>query len=159
MAVLICKCIKNAKFHYIWKKVFKAFDQDSDGCISEREWIEGLSIFLRGTFKEKINCNAFCVYDLNGDGYYLQRRNVPVSQKYCQQGISQNEDDQDENVKELVDQTLKKLDKDHDNRVSQQDYEDAVKDDPLLLECFGPCLPTREFLALAFSIKLQPELE
>ena len=36
--------------------VFKAFDTDNDGAISMKEWIFGLSIFLRGTLQEKIEC-------------------------------------------------------------------------------------------------------
>jgi Ca2+-binding EF-hand superfamily protein len=37
-------------------RVFKAFDKDNDSYINMSEWIEGLSIFLRGTIEEKIRC-------------------------------------------------------------------------------------------------------
>jgi len=33
-------------------------------------------------------------------------------------------------------------DLDHDGRLSYQDYSEAVKSEPLLLEAFGPCLPS-----------------
>lgn len=36
--------------------VFKAFDRDNDSYISMGEWVEGLSIFLRGSNDEKIRC-------------------------------------------------------------------------------------------------------
>ena len=36
--------------------VFKALDKDTDGALSPEEWIKGLSIFLRGTLEEKIEC-------------------------------------------------------------------------------------------------------
>jgi len=36
--------------------VFRAFDRDSDSNINMLEWVEGLSIFLRGTLEEKIEC-------------------------------------------------------------------------------------------------------
>lgn len=36
--------------------VFRTFDKDSDGLISVKEWIEGLSVLLRGTLDEKIKC-------------------------------------------------------------------------------------------------------
>lgn len=39
-----------------WNKVFKAFDRDNDSYINMQEWVEGLSIFLRGTQEEKIRC-------------------------------------------------------------------------------------------------------
>ncbi len=70
-------------------RVFRAFDRDNDSFLSMSEWVESLSIFLRGTQEEKIKCaffmldcfssnkfrnlflflDAFTVYDLNGDGY------------------------------------------------------------------------------------------
>ncbi len=36
--------------------VFRAFDKDNDSYISMSEWVEGLSIFLRGSIEEKIKC-------------------------------------------------------------------------------------------------------
>lgn len=36
--------------------VFRTFDKDNDGFLSVKEWITGLSVFLRGTFDEKIKC-------------------------------------------------------------------------------------------------------
>nr|CAG6016156.1 unnamed protein product [Menidia menidia] len=46
--------------------VFRTFDKDNDGFISVEEWIEGLSVFLRGTLDEKIKCKfsalLFCPY-------------------------------------------------------------------------------------------------
>lgn len=38
--------------------VFRAFDKDSDSCVSVTEWVEGLAIFLRGTLEEKIKCKV-----------------------------------------------------------------------------------------------------
>lgn len=52
------------------------------------------------------------------------------------------EEDPDEGIKDLVEITLKKMDLDHDGRLSYQDYSEAVRNEPLLLEAFGPCLPS-----------------
>ena len=38
--------------------VFRAFDKDNDSYVGVKEWIEGLSVFLRGTLDEKIKCNS-----------------------------------------------------------------------------------------------------
>lgn len=38
-------------------RVFRAFDRDNDSYLSMSEWVEGLSIFLRGNQEEKIKCN------------------------------------------------------------------------------------------------------
>ena len=37
-------------------RVFRAFDRDNDSYINMNEWVEGLSIFLRGNLDEKIRC-------------------------------------------------------------------------------------------------------
>ena len=36
--------------------VFRAFDKDSDGFLLPEEWVQGMSIFLRGTLEELIQC-------------------------------------------------------------------------------------------------------
>ena len=36
--------------------VYRAFDKDSDGYLSREEWIHGMSILLKGTLDEKIEC-------------------------------------------------------------------------------------------------------
>lgn len=51
------------------------------------------------------------------------------------------EEDPDEGIKDLVEITLKKMDHDHDGRLSFADFEKAVKEETLLLEGFGNCLP------------------
>ncbi|OXB53722.1 hypothetical protein ASZ78_011569 [Callipepla squamata] len=43
-------------------RVFRAFDRDNDNCISVVEWVEGLSVFLRGTLEERIKCKD-CDHD------------------------------------------------------------------------------------------------
>lgn len=41
---------------YFMDRVFRAFDKDSDGYVSQEEWIFGLSVFLRGSLDEKMKC-------------------------------------------------------------------------------------------------------
>uniref|UniRef100_A0A803U1H7 EF-hand domain-containing protein n=1 Tax=Anolis carolinensis TaxID=28377 RepID=A0A803U1H7_ANOCA len=119
-------------------RVFRAFDKDNDSCISVTEWVEGLSIFLRGTLEEKIKY-CFEVYDMNSDGYisrdemFLMLKNGLVQQP--------SDEDPNEGIKDLIEITLKKMDYDHDGKLSYADFENAVKDENLLLEAFGPCLP------------------
>lgn len=65
------------------------------------------------------------------------------------------EEDPDEGVRDLSELALKKLDIDHDGKVSFQDWKAAIIDEPLLLEAFGQCLPTEE-TCNAFLLTLQP---
>ncbi|NP_001134443.1 calaxin [Salmo salar] len=131
----------------IMDRVFRAFDKDNDSYVSVKEWIEGLSIFLRGTLDEKIKY-CFDVYDLNGDGYISREEMFHMLKNSL---IRQpTEEDPDEGIKDLVEITLKKMDHDHDSRLSYADFEKAVRDENLLLEAFGTCLPDAKSI-LAFE--------
>lgn len=122
-------------------RVFKAFDTDSDSYISLTEWIEGLAIFLRGDIDEQCEY-AFVVYDLNGDGYISREEMFQMLKNSVVKNAQ--EEDPDEGIKELVEIVLKKMDTDHDSRLSRTDFEKTVKVEKLLLEAFGPCLPKDE---------------
>ena len=61
--------------------------------------------------------------------------------KTCLVKQGTNEEDGDEGVKDLIEMTLKKMDHDKDGRVSFPDFEATVRNEPLMMEAFGPCLP------------------
>uniref|UniRef100_A0A4X2M7U6 EF-hand domain-containing protein n=1 Tax=Vombatus ursinus TaxID=29139 RepID=A0A4X2M7U6_VOMUR len=126
----------------LMNRVFGAFDKDNDNHISTTEWVEGLSIFLRGTFEEKVKY-CYRVYYLNGDGYISQDEMFDMLKTSLLKHSV--EEDPDEGVRELVEITLKKMDCDNDGKLSYEDFERAVKKDWLLLEVFGPCLPEIEY--------------
>merc|ERR1712062_530936 len=105
-------------------RVFRAFDEDLDGFISMKDWVQGLSTFLRGSLDEKTKY-TFKVFDLNGDGY-ISREEMLNLLKHCL--VKQPaEEDPDEGIKELVEITLKKMDLDHDSRLSLEDFRESVK--------------------------------
>ncbi|KAE8596850.1 hypothetical protein XENTR_v10016264 [Xenopus tropicalis] len=122
----------------IMDRVFRGFDKDNDSYISVTEWVEGLSVFLRGTLEERIKY-CFGVYDLNGDGYISREEMFHMLKNSLLKQPS--EEDPDEGVKDLVEIALKKMDYDHDSKLSYMDFEKAVQEENLLLEAFGPCLP------------------
>ncbi|XP_009999891.1 PREDICTED: EF-hand calcium-binding domain-containing protein 1 [Chaetura pelagica] len=123
----------------IMDRVFRAFDRNNKNRISAVEWVEGLAVFLRGTMAEKMKY-CFQVYDLNGDGY-ISREEMFQLLKNSLFEPSSSEENADEGIKDLVDITVKKMDCDHDGKISFMDFEKAVGDENLLLEAFGPCLP------------------
>lgn len=51
------------------------------------------------------------------------------------------DEDPDEGAKDLAELVMRKLDKDKDGKVSLEDYQLSVTEEPLLLEAFGRCLP------------------
>lgn len=144
----------------LMERIFCAWEKGYEGLPIRLEgWILGLSTFLKGSQAEK---TAFCfrVYDLNGDGHitkdemFALLRNCLIKQP--------QEEDPDEGVKDLVEIALRKLDMDKDGKVSGgwgskilkminrftlpqvsfQDYQEAIAEEPLLLEAFGQCLPS-----------------
>ncbi|XP_068862925.1 calaxin isoform X1 [Aphelocoma coerulescens] len=119
-------------------RVFSIFDRDNDGCITVVEWVEGLGVLLRGTLDEKIKY-CFQVYDLNGDGYISREEMFQMLKNSLL--IQSADEEPDEGIKDLVEIALKKMDHDHDGKLSFTDFEKAVRDENLLLEAFGPCLP------------------
>ncbi|XP_023268037.1 EF-hand calcium-binding domain-containing protein 1 isoform X3 [Seriola lalandi dorsalis] len=83
--------------------------------------------------------DCFHVYDLNGDNYISREEMFHMLKNSL---IRQpTEEDPDEGIKDLVEITLKKMDHDHDGRLSFGDFEKAVREENLLLEAFGTCLP------------------
>ncbi|KAM4864685.1 calaxin [Thomomys bottae] len=122
----------------IMDRVFRGFDKDNDGSVNVSEWVHGLSLFLRGTLEEKMKY-CFEVFDLNGDGFISKEEMFHMLKNSLLKQPS--EEDPDEGIKDLVEITLKKMDHDHDGKLSFADYEKAVREENLLLEAFGPCLP------------------
>ncbi|XP_046412761.1 EF-hand calcium-binding domain-containing protein 1 [Neodiprion virginianus] len=134
------------------ERMFCCWDRDSEGAIRLEAWILGLDVFLRGTQREKLEF-CFRIYDLNNDGYITKDEMFQLL-KNCL--IKQpSEEDPDEGVRDLSELALRKLDVDRDGKVSFQDYETAIKEEPLLLEAFGQCLPTEEN-CVSFLSTLQP---
>ena len=94
-----------------------------------------------GTIDEQIEY-CFSIYDLNADGF-ISREEMLTMLKTClvRQGL---EEDGDEGVKDLIEMTMKKMDEDKDGKVSFEDFKITVSNDPLMLEAFGPCLPSNK---------------
>uniref|UniRef100_A0A8C9NSY0 EF-hand calcium binding domain 1 n=1 Tax=Spermophilus dauricus TaxID=99837 RepID=A0A8C9NSY0_SPEDA len=126
----------------IMDRVFRTFDKDNDGCINVSEWVNGLTVFLRGSLDEKMKY-CFEVFDLNGDGFISKEEMFHMLKNSLLKQPS--EEDPDEGIKDLVEITLKKmviiLILNDDGKISFADYEKAVREETLLLEAFGPCLP------------------
>uniref|UniRef100_A0A3P8TC42 Calaxin n=1 Tax=Amphiprion percula TaxID=161767 RepID=A0A3P8TC42_AMPPE len=135
---------------------FRAFDKDNDGIVSLKEWIEGLSVLLRGTLNEKIKY-CFHVYDLNGDGFITREEMFRLLKNSLVR--QPTEEDPDEGVKDLVEITLKKMDHDHDGKLSFDDFEKAVREENLLLEAFGTCLPDSTSVEAFEQYVFQEQLE
>ncbi|XP_064086257.1 calaxin-like [Macrobrachium nipponense] len=121
--------------------MYQVFDMDQDGAVGPEEFVVGMSVFLRGTLEEKIDY-CFSVYDHNGDGF-VSRDEMFHLLKTAVVNLPPGEE-LDEVVKDMVEMVCRKLDIDHDGRVSFTDYATAAAAEPLLLEVFGPVLPDNQ---------------
>lgn len=122
------------------EQIFNAFQITRS--ISLKKWIGAISLFLRGSLKEKIDF-CFKVYDKSGKNE-IRRENLI---KLLRSSVYKHEEeDLDEAVKDLVDMTIRKMDKDIDGIISFKDYSKTVLEDPMMLECFGHCLPDQKYV-------------
>ncbi|XP_033339310.1 calaxin [Megalopta genalis] len=128
--------------HLLIDRLFGVFDTKNALQIHVDQWIEGLSVALRGSLDEKIQF-TYKVYD-NLKTNRLKRDQIFPIMRGCLIKL-QNDENPDETVKDLIDLLLKKLDVDRDGSISEDDFKTAVKErNRLLLECFGPVFPSRE---------------
>lgn len=117
-------------------------------------WIKAMSLFLRGSLKQKIKY-CFKVYDVSGKSEIRREQIVNLMRKFV---FKHQEEDVDEAVKDLVDIVIKKMDVDKDGIISFNDYVSTVLKDPMLLECFGQCLPDRKHV-YAFLITFTDKIK
>lgn len=118
------------------QRIFSALDQITS-TVSLKKWIGAMSIFLRGTFEEQIQY-CFKVYDMSEKGFIRRDQMIHLMRKFV---YKHHEEDVEEAVKDLVDIIIKKVDVDRDGMISFEDYQQTVLKKPMLLECFGQCLP------------------
>lgn len=136
----VLHCALDMTDDYLMDRIFLAIDRGPSSCISMETWTTTLSLFLRGTLQEKIDY-CFQVYDLMGDGilgretmFYLLK-NAMISQS--------GEEDAEESARDMIEVITKKMDIDRDGKISYSDYKSTVTKNPMLLEAFGQCLPSR----------------
>lgn len=69
-----------------------------------------------------------------------------ISTHFCRNCLIKHpqEEDPDESVKDFVEIVMRKIDKDKDGKISLNDFQTTVHEEPLLLEAFGRCLPTEK---------------
>eukprot|EP00037_Helgoeca_nana_P000486 m.21896 g.21896 ORF g.21896 m.21896 type:complete len:220 (-) comp10582_c0_seq1:169-828(-) len=121
-----------------------AAESDLDYRIGFKEFIYGLSVFLRGCLTQQIDF-CFKVYDCMKRDGFITREEMHQLLSPCIVN-SPSEEDTAEAITELIDLLLKKMGDAKDHRISKESFRAAVEKDRLLLQVFGPCLPDKKFV-------------
>nr|CAH7726903.1 unnamed protein product [Callosobruchus chinensis] len=127
-------------------RIFYVWDRNNCGLITLENWFKGISLFLRGNVQEQAEYCFKVITKTITDCYDFNRSNISdvLNIIFCRNCLIKHpqEEDLDDSVKDLVDIVMRKMDKDKDGKVSLEDYQKNVEDEPLLLEAFGKCLPS-----------------
>ena len=158
----------------IMDRIFKYFNTECQDDIDLEEWIRGFNVILKGNIPGlEINAQlftipgslseqtlyCFSIYDLNEDGY-ISREEMLTMMGSCLSKVkgTQEDTEEDEGIKDLMEMTLKRMDHDKDGKISHEDFAQTVAQDVLMLEAFGSCLPSgkagQEFVSSILDVKI-----
>ena len=158
----------------IMDRIFKYFNTECQDDIDLEEWIRGFNVILKGNIpgleimlnfsiipgslsEQTLYC--FSIYDLNEDGY-ISREEMLTMMGSCLSKVkgTQEDTEEDEGIKDLMEMTLKRMDHDKDGKISHEDFAQTVAQDVLMLEAFGSCLPSgkagQEFVSSILDVKI-----
>ncbi|XP_018579029.1 EF-hand calcium-binding domain-containing protein 1-like [Anoplophora glabripennis] len=137
----ILHCALDMTDDFLMDRIFYTLDKGPSSFMSMESWTSSLSLFLRGTFEEKIDF-CFSVYDTLGERI-LGRESVFHLMKQSVISLG-GEEDAEEIAKDMMEVLTKKMDLDRDGKISYNDFKQSVLKQPMLLEALGQCLPSRK---------------
>ncbi|CAO3592858.1 unnamed protein product [Absidia cylindrospora] len=112
------------------KRLYAAFAEDDTKSIDFEQFVDGLSVFMKGTPEEKLEL-SFKLYDVKHVGYLtrpdLERVMIQLSQ-------AASEDDQTNEIKSMVGRMFDDLDVDGDGRLTFEEYKLSVMKEPLVVD-------------------------
>ncbi|CAM1323762.1 NCS1 (predicted) [Pycnogonum litorale] len=122
--------------------VFKVFDENKDGSIEFDEFIRALSVTSRGNLDEKLQW-AFQLYDVDNDGYITRDEMYSIVDAIYQmvgnRAIAGT--DKDETPQRRVDKIFDQMDKNHDNRLTMDEFKEGSKQDPKIVHALSLYTP------------------
>ncbi|XP_054707530.1 Kv channel-interacting protein 4-like [Uloborus diversus] len=109
--------------------VFRTFDQNKNGAISFKDFIQCLSLMCRGTIQEKLQW-AFKLYDINGDGRITKKELMDiVCSVHALMGRRSHSNLEEKALREHVDKTFQKMDINKDGVVTIDEFMEICSKD------------------------------
>ncbi|KAI8351206.1 hypothetical protein EDC96DRAFT_518878 [Choanephora cucurbitarum] len=126
------KCVPYASANddVFLEQLYSAFGGDSKNSIDFCEFVDGLSVFMKGTPDEKLNL-SFKLYDVDHDGYLTKPELEQVMLKLS--GTFSAEDRTTE-IKEMIEHLFKDFDVNNDGRLSFDEYKLSAMREPLIVD-------------------------
>uniref|UniRef100_T1K080 EF-hand domain-containing protein n=1 Tax=Tetranychus urticae TaxID=32264 RepID=T1K080_TETUR len=131
--------------------IFSKIDMNKDGVITFPEFIRAVAIPIYGGIDQKLNCinvtfwpvlesiivglsesiGAFSIYDTDDDGYLTRKEMFSVIQAiYESKGMVK---EQLVGAQKRIDDIFDRMDLDHDNRLSREEFISGFKSDPMVI--------------------------
>ncbi|KAI9029665.1 hypothetical protein CLU79DRAFT_735330 [Phycomyces nitens] len=112
------------------KRLYSAFDVDNNKSLGFGEFVDGLSIFMKGNPEEKLAL-SFKLYDVKHDGHLtkpeLERVMLQLSHTF-------SDEDQTSEIHRMVTRMFEDLDVDGDGKLTFEEYKLSVMKEPLVVD-------------------------
>ncbi|XP_058485868.1 guanylyl cyclase-activating protein 2-like [Solea solea] len=114
------------------ENVFRSFDTNEDGKIDFMEFVAAVHLVLRGKLEDKLKW-SFKVFDRDGNGC-LDRQEVQHIIKIISTLKRHSDPGITENIEDICDRIFELVDKNHDSRISLEEFIEGAQKDSWLMD-------------------------
>ncbi|KAK4517500.1 N-acetylglucosaminyl-phosphatidylinositol de-N-acetylase [Mucor velutinosus] len=112
------------------EQLYSAFDVDDNKAIDFSEFVDGLSVFMKGSPDEKLTL-SFKLYDVNKDGYLT---NTELERVMLKLSGTFSKENRTTEIKEMIEHMFRDFDVDNDGRLSFEEYKLSAMKEPLIVD-------------------------
>lgn len=109
--------------------IFNQFDSDRSGHIDFREFLQALSIQLKGSVEERLEW-AFNLYDIDGTGFIERQELIEIARALHYHKGHLLVSDERVTPQQIADYVLERADQNHDNKLSKEEFVTAAVNNP-----------------------------
>lgn len=125
----ICLGLENSSFA---RRIFRGFDNNGDGQVNFKEFVQGLSIFShKGSVEEKL-AFSFRLYDMDGDGSIDKNELFDMLKAIMFDNLQI--DLSEEQLRVLVEHTFDEVDTNGDGQISYEEYREICMKQPSIIK-------------------------